>query len=450
MAAPPANALGLAPPGRVARRLLVGGLCMACVVAAIICLDVRDALRRGDHKLAVGHDLLPSYVAGTFVREGHPRDMYDIDALHREEARVVKTAELLIDKQGGPWLNPPFFAWLFAPLSALPYRAAAAVFFSMNLVLLGASTWLLCRQLPMTDWRRALVPLLICTTMPFWQAMGHQQNTFISLFLLSLTITFWLKEMRFTAGVTVGLLFFKPQLALVVAMVLVATAGWRALAGLLLTTSTLLALTLFTLPGTLGDYFAKLPPILHTLQFAPSYNWGRQVTFQSFWRLLCEGRTAGPTRLIPKILTAIGMAATATLLGVATLNVIRARHDPHHSARLRRLIAATIVSMPLLMPYYMDYDLLLLAVSAVLFARDWIERRTLSARRLGRWQLAVWIALFFETQINPGLGGQTRFNLAVPILAALCGISVSRCRKIASAPLDHTSEQNLPLSALAA
>ena len=234
--------------------------------------------------------------------------------------------------------------------------------------------------------------------------------------------------MPFAAGVTVGLLFFKPQLALVVAIVLVATSGWRALAGIVTTTVVLLAVTLLTLPSTLSDYLVKLPPILHTLQFDPAYNWGRQDTFQSFWRILCEGQVGGPTQLLPKILAWIGVATVATLLAIKVRSVIRASEIPGRDARLRRLIAATILSMPLLMPYYMDYDLLLLAVPAVLFACDWLDRPTPSVTRLDRWQMALWICLFFETQINPGLASQTRFNLAVPLLAALCGVSLIRCR----------------------
>ena len=204
---------GLSAHGRVARRLLTGGICMACMVLAIIGVYINAAVRAGDHRLSLGHDLLPSYVAGTFVREHRPRAMYDLDEVHQEEARIIQSANLVIDGHGGPWLNPPFFAWVFVPLSALPYRLASLVFLITNCLLLAGSIILLCRQLPVRGWRIALVPLLMCTAMPFWQALCHQQNTFISLFLLSLTVTFWLEDQPFAAGCTAGLLFFKPQLA---------------------------------------------------------------------------------------------------------------------------------------------------------------------------------------------------------------------------------------------
>jgi hypothetical protein len=488
-----------AAPGVLAKRLLVGAICFAGVIAGIVCINVREAAQHPDHKLSFGHDLLPSYVAGTFVREGHPREMYDIDAVHRQEAIVIRSADLAIDKQGGPWLNPPFFAWLFAPLSALSYRQASAVFLVLNLSLLAASSFLLARQLPVRDWRLVLVPLILCTSMPFWQALGHQQNTFISLFLLSLTVTFWQRARPLLAGCVAGLLFFKPQLAVVVSLVLIATMGRRAFAGIAVTGASLLLVTLLTLPGTLGDFLTKLSPIVRVLQSDPAYNWGRQDTFQSFWRLLLNGHIAEPTPLVPKLLTWASSAIVAMVLFRQTRGVVRAGNATDNLPRLRRLIAATIISMPLLMPYYMDYDLLLLAVPAALFAGEWLARvgnpcyvmpraqallptslhspgwsaeepsirlgmtarllrlfngpyiaacthvgwvyspTDLSPRSVAcnqaagrvdptdRWQLALWIALFFATQIGPGLAGQTRFNIAVPLLGILCGITLARC-----------------------
>jgi hypothetical protein len=484
------------PPGVLAKRMLTGALCFAGIIAGIICIDVRAARALPGHQLYYGHDLLPSYVAGTFVRKGHPRDMYDIDAVHREEATIVRSADLSLDHQGGPWLNPPFFAWLFVPLSRFSYRQASAVFLAANLSLLIASSLLLIRQLPVRDWRIALVPAILCTSMPFWQALCHQQNSFISLFLLTLTVTFWERNRPFMAGCFAGLLFFKPQLAVVVSFVLIATAGRRAFAGIALTGAFLLGVTLLTLPGTLFDFLTKLSPIVRILQADPAYNWGRQDTFQSFWRLLIEGHIAGPTPLVPKLLTWASSGIVALLLIYQTHSFIWEQNAVLKGKRLRRLIAATIVSMPLLMPYYMDYDLLLLAVPAVLFAGDWLEsgrhvgwarptiltlekvgtahlfdgedggqcppyecnptRTTPSAnlsssprargadRNAARWQLALWITLFLATQISPGLAGQTRFNIAVPLLAVLCGITLASCRADRVSSSGNSSQPDAP------
>jgi hypothetical protein len=509
--------LPLSAPGVLARRLLTAALCFAGIIAGIICIDVREARESGDHQLSYGHDLLPSYVAGAFIREGHPRDMYDIEAVHQREAQIVRSADLALDRQGGPWLNPPFYAWIFAPLSALTYRQASAVFLGFNLLLLSGSLLLLVRQLPIRDWRLLLVPLVVCTSMPFWQALCHQQNSFISLFLLSLVVTFWREARPFAAGCIAGILFFKPQLAVAVSLVVIATMGRRALTGIALSGLSLLAITLITLPGTLLDFLTKLSPIVRVLQADPQYNWGRQDTLQSFWRLLLNGHIAGPTPFVPKLLTWAGAAIVGIALIRQTRAVVRLANEPEYPRRLRRLISATIVSMPLLMPYYMDYDLLLLAVPAVLFAEEWLScrrsagdaaarersaeepRMPLSAKAfllrlfsgpyvgnptrnrafsssprtrgeergggptdpagsdfhkdsadrrwhqpLQRWQLALWIALFFATQISPGLAGQTRFNIAVPLLVILCGITLRSCTQAKRSFSAHLPTDVLP------
>src|SRR5256885_3633418 len=153
--------------------------------------------------------------------------------------QVIRAANLEMDGWYGACLNPPHFALLFAPLSALPYRTAAAVWLGINVLLFVASLVLLVRLLPAEarrDWKSwCLIPLLATASMPFLQAAGHQQNTFLSLLILATTVTLWRNRQAFAAGAVVGLLFYKPQLALVVALVLTVDLGRRALLGLGLT-----------------------------------------------------------------------------------------------------------------------------------------------------------------------------------------------------------------------
>ena len=129
----------------------------------------------------------------------------------------------------------------------------------------------------------------------------------------------------FTAGLVTGLLFFKPQLAVAVAAVMVACLGRRALAGLAVTGTIYLVVTLITLPGTLGDFVHRLPPIVQSLQEQPTYNWGRQVTFLSFWRLLIQGHSAGNTLPIAKGLAGVSSAIVALSLVGLGLRVLRCR-----------------------------------------------------------------------------------------------------------------------------
>lgn len=367
-------------------------------------------------KLGLGYDFLPAYVAGHFARTGEFEKMYDRAAFSEMQTRVIREADLEMDGRYGAGLNPPHFALLFAPLSALPYRTAAAIFLGINVLLLAGSLVLLARMLPHdSPWSvRGLVPLLVLVSMPFCQAMGHQQNTFVSLLLLTVAVTFWRRGLPFAAGVVAGLLFYKPQLALVVSLVLVADAGRRAALGLGVTGLVTLLVTLAYMPGALPEYLHTLPVNVDWIQNQLKYNWGRQATFLGFWRLMVQGREVGPVTTIVRVLWGVSAFAVGTALVMAFL---RSRGSAR--AGSDRLIAASIACTPLLIPYFMDYDLLLLAVPAALFAAD-VIRGGLTTR-VDRWSLRAWVALYAWAYLNPGLSGLLHVSLTVPLLAAVAG-----------------------------
>ncbi len=196
-----------------------------------------------------GYDFIAFYTAGTFVREGRVGDLYKLDAVRDFQHEVARRSQLELGEAFGPFWNPPVFAWVFVPLSRLSYHQAWWVWLAINVVCAGLGITLLCLMLrdggtdrvPATHW--GLVPLLVLTSLPFIMALGHGQNTCISLLLLSGTVWFWRNRQAVVAGLVCGLLCYKPQLAAVVAVMLVLTMGGRALLGLLITGSILLGTT---------------------------------------------------------------------------------------------------------------------------------------------------------------------------------------------------------------
>jgi hypothetical protein len=404
----------LPPLPKLRKRLWLGG---GAVGLFILTLVVAGPFvdRSGDPgRLGLGYDFLPAYVAGHFARTGEFARMYDRVAFSEMQTQVIREAGLDMDGRYGAGLNPPHFGLMFAPLSALPYRTAAGVWLAINVVLLAGSIVLLARMLPPERSARGLVPLLLLASMPFCQAMGHQQNTFLSLLLLTAAVTCWRSDQPFATGLIAGLLFYKPQLALVVSIVLVADQGRRAAVGLGVTGLATLLVTLAYMPGALPEYLRTLPVNVDWIQNQLQYNWGRQATFLGFWRLLLQGRTVGPPWLIVRTLWITSALAVAAASAVAFL---RARRAGNRDA----LISGAITSTPLLLPYFMDYDLLLLSVPAVLFANDVIRRGQLS--RADRWMLRAWVALYLWAYLNPGLSSILHVSLTVPLLT-----SVAACR----------------------
>jgi hypothetical protein len=429
-------------------RLWQGGIAVAIVVTTLAVANFVISPQRAVQSTMLGHDFLAFYTAGTFAREDRPQDLYDLDAVRAFEHQTARANQLELDDASfGPYWNPPFYAWLFAPLSAVPYRAGLGIWVSINAVSLLGAIALLCRLLPLDarDWKHlALVPLLLCTSMPCIMALSHGQSTCMSLLILCATVSLWRARRAFLAGLCAGLLCYKPQLAAILSVAIVFTLGWRSIIGLMLSAAGLLALGEWSMPGSTVAYLQQLPLNVRFMQDEHAYLWERHVTLKAFWRLLLQGRGAGEAAVVTTILTAASAIVIAAGLALAWYRSRCALPDnPWTDVTLAdrrdRFISAIIVATPLLMPFYFDFDLLLLAVPAVLYAAEQI--RANSATRLAQQPVSLaWIALFFWLYINPGMSAMTHFNATAAILMALSGQYIVRACRGASMSITAESD----------
>jgi hypothetical protein len=391
-----------------------------------------------------GHDFLPFYTAGQLVRQGRTQDLYNAAVIAQMERQTCQAAGLSLENQYGAFLNPPFVALAAAPLARFGYATALLVWTAVLLVCLGAATMLLVRLLPQpTPWRYAgLIPLLLLGALPAWQAMLHAQNTFVSLLILCGVVHLWRSQKAFAAGILTGLLLFKPQVGGVVAIVLVVSQGRRAAAGVAISALALLVITLVAMPGTLTNYLHQLPATLAVIQSLPRYAWHRHITFLAFWRLLLQGHVGALPNGMTRVLSAIcGVSLGAFFLRAVLIARKNPLPDPPPEYRGRgeeagrigasevrakrtdQLIATAIVVTPLLNAYYMDYDMTLLAIAAVLCAADGIRHGT------DRSTVTAWIALYIAMELNPMIGGIVPAPIAPIILAALSVVLIGRLRK---------------------
>jgi hypothetical protein len=422
------------PPSPLRRRFWVAGLALALFLTTAAVGNSFLPADRAVSLRSAGFDFLAFYTGGTFVRTGQAEKLYDLDAVRAFQQDLAREQGLELRSTAvGPFWNPPFYAWVFAPLSALPYPAAFFCWTMLNVACLGGAMFLLCRMLavpidpslrgncmgeaPMPRWQTwGLIPLLTLTSMPLIMAIGHGQNACVSLLILCGAIALWRGGRCFGAGAVAGLLFYKPQLGLVVAAVMIACCGRRALAGLASTGAALLLVTIATLPGALAAFIEKTQANLATMQIERPYLWDRHVTLKSFWRLLVQGYEPGPTSTVT---TALWLGTSVLLAACAAACVCRLRRRDDEIAR-DRAISVAILSMPLLMPFYFDYDLLLLAVPAVLAAR----RHDADGR-----VIAAWVALYAWLMVNPHVAALTRVNGTVVLLAALAGVTMARAMR---------------------
>jgi hypothetical protein len=422
-----------------------GGVALFVSILLVFCLV---ASAHDGKKRSVGLDFIAFYTAGTFVRQGQAGLMYDISACQHFQHDLAASFGIDIGSAVGPWWNPPFYAWVFVPLSRLPYLTALRVWLAIDCISAAAACWLLVRMLPKgTHWKSwALVPVLLVLSMPFLQCMTHAQNSCTSLLILAAAVAAWRAERGVLAGLAMGLLFYKPQLGAVLAIVLILDLGWSALLGLGITGAALLAINLTTLPGSLTDYLNRLPANIRFVQTQVPYMWDRHVTIKAFWRLAFQGRTAGPAQGIVLALTALCVGMLGFFLTTTVWRYRQSRRTgvvgdvagkiPPQSGGLMegvsrdRLISAAIATTPLLMPFYFDYDQLLLAVPAVLFAAEWLRRpAAYSTTKLDRLLLIVWPIYYCVLILNPDIAEATHANLAVPLLATIAVANIARLRQ---------------------
>lgn len=382
-----------------------------------------------------GRDCFISYCAGTLAGQGRWEELHHLPDFMRVQNELAIAAELPPAGQPAPWLNPPFYASAWVPLASLPYAVAWGAWLALSLTLLGGAMWMLCGILARStnDDRRGwsawgLAALLACVSMPAIQALGCGQNSCLSLFLLTCVVTLWRGGRAWSAGAVAGLLLFKPQLGAIVSLVLVLNLGWRAAGGLALSGGILLLITLIALPGKLSLYLHTMPGTLAHLQQTGAFVWNRHVTFGSFWQLLLADRVPGGARLA-RWLAAASQAGVAAFLAAA---VWRGRNE-HAGAGRDRLISATIAAMPLLMPYYVDYDLLLLSIPAVLFGHELADRKghlPMSDRRLVR----LWVVLYLWLYAAPATIPILRVNFTTLLLTGVALMQVARVRTVALVP----------------
>jgi hypothetical protein len=202
----------------------------------------------------------------------------------------------------------------------------------------------------------------------------------------------------------------------------------------------------------LAIYLHQLPLNVRFMQVEHPYVWERHATLKAFWRLLLQGRGAGEASVWVTALSGVMAIGLAIGLLVVIHKWLRAQHSRAAETRypipdtrylsLDRLIAATIAVMPLLMPFYFDYDLMLLAIPAVLLAGEKIRhlqqiethliphdaatdilRVTFPAdRRLVR----IWAAMFLWMEVNPGIASRTHVNLTIPLLTMVAALLIRR------------------------
>lgn len=335
---------------------------VALLAAYLTTLQLQDGWVRETHGFVLGRDFLNFWMAGRAAWEPDPGRYYD-PAFY-----TATLQQLLGGRYMQQWSYPPMLLLLAAPFGQLPYLLAYAVWTGLGF----AALW---RALGLYDLGRGGRACVMLSPATLFCLLCGQNALFTAAAMLAMV--HWRQSRPVVAGLLLGLLSCKPQVALLLPVMLLAERNWRALAMACATTLALLALTamIFGLP-LLQHYWAVGMPAQAQVLREPAAVIAALM----------------PTAFIQLWLLGLGYAPAMWLqgmLGLATA-VLVYRLFRHTGARVPTLVVLAMAGV-LATPYLLSYDLIFLAAAVVLLSQH------VAFTRVENWALAL---CFFLPWVN--------------------------------------------------
>ncbi|HEX4198638.1 MAG TPA: glycosyltransferase family 87 protein [Caulobacteraceae bacterium] len=349
---------------------------------------------------SVGTDWMVFHGAARSFLGGHLAILFDGDRftsfLNQSYAK-----QLTMKLPFRPWVYPPSYLLLVLPFGLLEFMVSYVVFQLATAAALGASVVASAGRDRATAFVIAGAALL-SPAAAFNAASG--QNAFLIAALLIAGVRL-MRDRPMLAGVVLGLLSIKPQLAIMAPIALIAARQWRTLFAA--------AATAFALTAASALVIGPEPWIIWLQQtlanlVAPGAKWTEygRMWGDSVWT--CAVLLGAP----PMLASILQLAATL----FSTVAVAVAFHRPFSQpVRIAVLLAATCLAAP----YWSPYDAVLLALAGLY----WLSDRWRGERAVWPWivALALWLAPLLSPPLIMPTGRLIPVLIAGFIAAAVWG-----------------------------
>lgn len=170
----------------------------------------------------LGGDFPAFYGMGRLIVEGDWRELYSL-----EQQREFQKGMLETDQTVNGFYYPPHTAFLYAPLSQLPFRAAYALYVLILVAALVSACLLVRRLYPQKITNTYVLFAAALAAHPILRSIMGGQNTALSILLVVLCWYNVERNRPYLAGFFLGLLFFKPQFALPLLGLFLLSGRWR-------------------------------------------------------------------------------------------------------------------------------------------------------------------------------------------------------------------------------
>lgn len=327
-----------------------------------------------------GADYAVFWTASYVMLHGSPWQAYDLPTFSRLAAELFPQFrhENLV-----AWLYPPTNLLLVTPLALLPHAIGYPLFVAFGVVVFGFTALRVSGLGALPGAARVGGIALVAAPCVFVTAM-FGQNAFLTASCAALAVR-WADRRPMWAGLCIGLLSAKPQMALLFPFVLVATRAWRTIAWAALATTAFAALSVLICGVESLRLFVAGTALARSLLLEQGVVFwlASPAPFAAF-------RLAG---LPPGIAYAAQVCITALAIAAACIVWTRSRD-------LRMRTAALTVATLAANPYVWHYELAWLGIAiACMLATGWQE----GWRRGEQAAIALmWLLPIFE-YLNPWL-----------------------------------------------
>ena len=349
-----------------------------------------------DHPLTT--DFASFYAAGDLANAGNPALAYDQAAHFAAEQRVTEPG---IQYQF--FFYPPVFLLICALLARLPYLAAFVVFEAASLALYLVVT----RRILDEPGRAALVPMLAFPAV-FW-TVGLGQNALLTAALFGAGILL-IDRRPVWAGVLFGALCYKPHLALLIPVALIAGRRWQAFAAASVTVAALVLGSAGLFGWETWQAYLGVAANSHA-----TYELGR-INLAGMISPFAAARLAGFDIGIAYAIQGLATLAAAVLVAFVWWR------DQSLELRGASLAAATLIAVPVVLLY----DFMLAAVAAAFLIR--------AARRTGflPWEKTALALVFVLPLLTLGIGQGWHVPVGPLASLLLLAMTLARVNRVAS------------------
>jgi hypothetical protein len=373
----------LLTPRRI--RAYTGASLAFTVGAYVIMLFLRGDPPYDGFGRPIAVDFLNRFVAGRIAATGQWSWLYSVPLQIEIQRRVLGDAR---PQPFAPFISPPVTALLYAPLTSIPYVAAAVVWILGSAGVLLISIKLLWPLIPRLHRYGALTVLLVLlSSWPVVELLFDGQDSALSLAIIVIGLRLLLSKRELAAGLVLGLGAFKPQVFLFVPFFLLVQKRWLSIGGWLATTFALAMLSVM-LVGFEGaqSYLALLNSDII-----------REGTADLSWKMVSLPALARDILSGPFLPFSM-VTATAIDLFVLAHFVRAGLSSRGGSADTPRLFALAVVSGALASPYLFVYDGTTLIVPALLLLNakpdSVVLRMSLTATYILLWSAPIRNAAF--------------------------------------------------------